>query len=699
VTDIRQRLLAAFALEHREHLHAMRDLLSRGGRPDIDELHRRAHSLKGAARAVGLPAVVQIAHRLEDMLAEVQQGRQALGDAEVKLVRQGLSEIEDLAGALFAERPLAEPGERSADPEEPGLVQPLSGAPLPSAYAGYVRVPGDLLEKLLESAGGLLPEIEHQAAMGGQLRRIRRELGALAETWRTWSRRNTEETCRAVEGQFNRLSAQLEQVRRDHERAAPRLRQAAIGLREDIRGLRIVPADDVLPGLGPMVRDMARQAGKEIDVDVAGLETEADRLVLQALKDPLMHLLRNAVSHGIETPEERTAAGKPRRGQVSVKFRGDGNRLAVTVADDGRGVDPQAVIQAAIRRGLLRQEDAAGTSPETIRELIFESGFSTRTDADEVAGRGMGLSVVHRVMTRVQGEIRFLPSGLDGVGAGFLLSVPQSLSTQALVLLKVAGETLALPTGRGMRCHALDAAAIHVIEGRPTIELAGEDTPVIALAPLLGLRSGWPSGPTPKLVVLAERGRRLGLAVDDVLAVRPCVVFRGDTLKLDPRRYVGTILLDDGTPCLVLQPTWLLEARPENLQAPQTTAVQAQASRRPRVLIVDDSITTRTLERSILEAHGYDVRIAVDGAAGLEVLGSEALDLVVSDIEMPRMDGFVLLKEVRANPATAALPFILVTSRDSGEDRERGLRLGADAYIVKSRFDQDDLLEAIRRLT
>ncbi|MCW2243997.1 hybrid sensor histidine kinase/response regulator [Azospirillum canadense] len=751
MTDIRERLLAAFELEHKDHLATIRETLHAAELdpayvPDLAEIHRRAHSLKGAARAVDLPEVERLSHWLEAVFLAVQRGSVPLDAAARAVVRHALDAIEDVvawatrggnpvetAGVLAdlarlggeaggpepvqrrpqpdAAAPMPRPTTTTAAPEgaAPGTVSVLRGA-APS----LVRIRSAGLERLFNTAAGLLPEIENQSALVEQLHELRGEWRALERSWnaiRPQVGRSLESRGargRADDGaarllsferRFRALGAALDAAHRSHDRHLWSLRRWSGGLQEEVKQLRMLPAESQFSGLGRMIREMSRAQGKEVEVDIRGLETQADRVVLQRLKDPVLHIARNAVTHGVETPRERVAAGKAAAATVVFEASVTGSRLVLRVEDDGRGLNAAAIARRAVDRGLLTEEEAATADPDQLLGLIFEPGFSTADRTTELAGRGMGLAIVRQEVTRLQGTVTLADRA--GGGSVATIEVPLSLLSQRLVFVAVEDDILALPGGDVVRLMRLPADQLLTDLTTPTIRLEEEDVPVASLAGLLGYDAppmpAAGTGAVLALAVVRAGGRRLALLVDELLTTRDAVVTAAEEVGIDAVRFLGTVLLDDGSPALVLNPAGLAPQAGATL--PPLARAEDAPRRRHHILVVDDSITTRTLEKSILEAHGYRVTLCVDGREAVETLSElEDVDLIISDVEMPRMDGFALLRAVKGNPLTSDLPVILVTSRASDEDRERGLDLGADAYIVKTRFDQNELLAGIRRL-
>jgi two-component system chemotaxis sensor kinase CheA len=746
--DIRQRLLAAFDLEHKDHLAAIRNALreaeATGDAPDLIDIHRRAHSLKGAARAVDLPEVEAISHRLEAAFIAVQKGEIALDPATVGVVRRALDAIEDLVawslqggdavetagvladldalaggrngGSAQAPAPAAPARTPDRSPERRPARQRDSAAEADTA--ALVRIAAQGLERLSETASALLPEVEAQAGLGEQLRTMRQEWRALDRAWRhlrvqigrgalgekgsdALDARGALPALMAFERRFRALGGALDSAHRSHDRLLWSMRRWGGGFQQDMRRLRMLPAENQLSGLGRMVRDISRAEGKEVEVDVRGLEVEADRAVLQRLKDPILHIARNAISHGIETPAERLALGKRPAAHVTIAASVEGARLRLRIEDDGRGLDRAAILRKAAERGLIDSDELSSADEmplERLTEFLFHPGFSTASHTTELAGRGMGLAIARREVERLQGNLTI--ADRPGGGAAVTIEVPLSLLSQRLVFVAVQDQILAIPSADVVRLRTDTAQSLFSGVGTPMIRIGGEEIPVTSLAALLGMEA--PVVPSAErglsLVVVRAADRRLALAVDRFVATRETVVTAAEETGLDAGRYLGTVLMDDGGPALVLNIPGLMPLPGSTLPPPARPAEEVTPAR-AHILVVDDSITTRTLEKSILEAHGYRVTLCVDGREALERL-SEGMEvgLIISDVEMPRMDGFALLQAVKADKRLAEIPVILVTSRASDEDRERGLRLGADAYIVKTRFDQNELLAGIRRL-
>jgi two-component system chemotaxis sensor kinase CheA len=730
VTDIRKQLLAAFDAEHREHLQAIRAALDGAGSGQIDltDVFRRAHSLKGAARAVDLPAVEEVAHQLEALFSQVLDGQQSLDGATVAQVRQDLDLIEDLVADVL--RPSQPPPQ--APPLQALKPTPIEPEPSPpkadtaaSAEAGsgsYLRVAAEQMEDLSNSMHQLLAELQADESIDDALRQIELEVRGLRRHWDQLQAqvnalastqqgrgspsfgprlRDFDQGLKAV---FRRLSA----LARNRRQSSWSIEQAARQVRDNIDRVSLVSAETIFGGFGHMVREIARKAGRDVQVRSIGLDIQVDRQVLQALKDPVMHLLRNAVGHGAEPPEERAAKGKPERAEVTLELSSRGGRLIISIRDDGRGPDLTRIEQVAVERGLLQPRGAGNPPPmvDQLLSLVFAPGFSTAGEVDRLSGRGMGLSVVAEAVRRLQGSVLLRPRFPHGTEV--LLNVPFTAARQPLLLVEAEERMFGLPAHAVGRLLRLRTDALENVEGRPAarIEIGGKDVvvPVVALAAL----TGSPNAPLPteaghvKAVLVRHGSRSCALAVNAFHDVRTMLVSDVQAIGLN-ELVSGTALLENEVPALVLSPDKLIEHWVRNegrLAAGGLGLAQwaPEAERQARtILVVDDSITTRTLEKSILEAQGYEVHLSVDGIDALHVLrsGEAMIDLVIADVEMPRMDGFGLLQAIKNDPRLSTLPVILMTSRADPEDVRKGLDLGASAYITKQKFDQRELLATI----
>lgn len=736
-------LLSIFWVEAAEYLDGLNQILlqlevAQPGDEHTDavrELSRIAHSLKGAARAVGQTKIEMLAHQMEevfdaalagslslepavcdalydalDVIQVMVNGDRAMPDT-VALVLQQLGELTGHKSVLDAKRQtlLIEP-----------QVEPEAG---PRAE-DTVRVNLSKLEQLMGQASELLV-----ARMHSEQRRY--DLQALLQEHRRWQRvwrhvrsayvrtvRRLRDKPNNFDGSADLLSLLefLEDTQHymnqsglamralNHALAQDNLHLATLvdELQADIASVRMLPFATILGAFQRMVRDLAREGGKEVALEVQGAEVELDKHVLEMLKDPLTHLLRNAVDHGIETPTERMAAGKSPAGTVTVRVSSRGSDIHVAVEDDGRGVDPQAVRRKALEKGLISESEVEALTLDESAALIFEPGFSTASQVTAVSGRGVGLDVVKRRVEALRGRLWL--ENRPGHGAAFHLIVPVSLTRIRCLLARVNREAYAIPLTAVTRIVNVTPEELFYVDNRPMIEVMGRPMPLVHLAEALE-RPGTPAPLTANtpILVLHSTERAVAFAVDELLSERELVLKKlGEELSRI-RNVAGAAILGTGEVVIVLNTSDLIKSARRvrgrvSVAEAAPAALPPEPARQPWVLVVDDSLTTRTLEKNILEAAGYRVHTVTDGAQALEALLDRPCDVIVADVEMPNMNGLELARRVKSDARWRHIPVILVTSRDSSGDREEGLRAGADAYLVKTRFDQDELLQVIEQM-
>jgi two-component system chemotaxis sensor kinase CheA len=492
-----------------------------------------------------------------------------------------------------------------------------------------------------------------------------------------------------LEKDLERLSLGLSEDRRALDRAAT-------PLEAQIHQARLVPFIEACEGLFRSVRDLAASQGKEIELAIAGGDTELDRSIIDGLRSPLLHLIRNAAWHGIEAPDEREARHKPRRGTISIGAALHGDSVRLSVADDGRGLDLDAV------RAQLRKRDLPIPSDEgELARLIFQPGFSTASEVTAVSGRGVGLDVVKAHIEAMRGTVSlaFEP----GKGTCFSITLPLTLTTVRVLFVDAAGETFAFPTTSVRTLVRAGPSSLGSVEGRDMLLLGEAPIPIVSLGETLGLaRAATPLRANDKvpMVIVSVDEQRVALAVDELLGEQEVVLKPLGSRVRRTRHFAGATIRSTGHLALVLKPLDVARtALGCGPSAEWSARFSASAPTAPkRLLLVDDSITTRTLEKSILEAAGHEVITAADGAAAWQLLQDRGADLVVSDVEMPIMDGFTLAETIRSSKRFRDLPIILLTALHSERDRARGLSAGADAYLLKTTFDQKLLLETIRQL-
>ncbi|WP_047860965.1 hybrid sensor histidine kinase/response regulator [Archangium gephyra] len=705
-----QALMATFLEELEGHVAALnRDLLAleKAASPArfgelMTSLLRTVHSVKGASRAVSQALIETACHRLEEVLMVMQrQGRtspelmevgftaaDALDDAGRRLALKQelrgsplealLPRLEEAALAPDAPRPTAPALPQPSSAPGPEAPLPPVEAPAPGPEGLPVRVSAQKLDALLARSGelrvaGLRMEgrVEQVEAVHEELHQLRLRL------------RGTDETV------ARRLETRLAQLGRALAADQRTLLQTTGGLDEEVRRARTLPFAEACAGLERNARDLALASGKQARLEVRGGALELDRSLLQGLREPLLHLVRNAVAHGLETPAARREAGKPEEGRVTLSAQLRGGRVQVVVEDDGRGLDMASIRARGRARGLPVLQDAGDA------RLIFMPGLSTAEAVTAVSGRGVGLDVVRAQVEAMRGsvDVAFEP----GLGTRFTLDVPLTLSTLRVLLVTAGGHTFAV-AGEGVeRLLRLEPGDVRVVEGRQMWAAPRALVPLAPLTAVLGLEASAPRQ-RPGAMVLSAGEVRAVLVVDEVMAEQEVLV-RGLGPRIRRARHVsGVAVLPDGRMAPLLNAASLVRAAEGRTAPAGLFPAPVERKSRRRVLLADDSMTTRALEQSILEAAGYEVLACADGQEAWERLLTEGADAVVSDVEMPRMDGFALTEAVRGSPRFGRLPVVLVTARSRPEDKARGLQVGASAYLVKSAFDQTHLLETLRQL-
>ncbi|WP_449254592.1 hybrid sensor histidine kinase/response regulator [Bosea sp. (in: a-proteobacteria)] len=696
----------------------------------LEACMRAAHSLKGAARIIELAPAVRVAHEMEECLVAAQRGARLLTRADIDTLLSGV----DLLAAIASEEggdadaayrrveafvealrhpakpPSAPPGRREA--LAPAASDPLP-AERPAAAAEapgerMVRVTADSLNRLLGLAGESLMAARRLRPFNDGLLRLHRVQGELT---RHLDALRAALPSDAGERASQALSALQLRLEEGQEILAERLDELDIvdrragdlanRLYDETLASRMRPFEDGVRHFSRTVRDLGRALGKPVRLDIVGGSTSIDRDILEQLDAALGHLLRNAVDHGIEPPEERRAAGKPEEGEIRIEARHSAGLLQIIVADDGRGIDPAALREATVARGLVAAENAESLSEAELLEFLFLPGFSMKTAVTDISGRGVGLDAVQAMVRQVRGQVGVVSQ--PGLGTRFQLQLPLTLSVIRALLVEIAGEPYAIPLAAITRTLRLAREEIALLEGRPHFRFEDRQVGLVAAHEILG--RGQPAADAGELaaVVVGSGAGTYALVVDRFLGERELVV-----RPLDPRLskvedVSAAALLEDGSPTLILDVEDLIRSMEKlvgtgKLRALEPVVAQASRRRRKRVLVVDDSLTVRELERKLLDHRGFEVEVAVDGMDGWNAVRTGGFDLVVTDIDMPRMDGIELVSLIRRDADLRTLPVMIVSYKDREEDRRRGLDAGADYYLTKSSFHDETLLHAVEDL-
>ena len=723
--DFLKKLREAFAIEAEEHLQAITTgLLEIEKKPAaqrqkelVEVVFREAHSLKGAARAVNRTDIEGVCQALEGEFSgwkskgvragpEVFDTLNAALDFVAKLRTQ--SDIAPAAPIREMVQRIARAGAaaHAAPPVPP--PPPVSATPGPEperqVIAETVRVPMARMDILLRKAEEMvtlkLAADEHALEL--------RELAAALESWRkewekvraTRSESGVREYFDQQEGRMRMIEKKVAGFKKTAEHDQRLISSKVDDLLGNAKKLVMLPFAGLLDLFPKLVRDLARSEGKEVELIIRGREVEIDKRILEEIKDALIHLVRNAVDHGLENPEPRVARGKRAQGTVTIAVaQREGNKVEIVVADDGAGIDLAQVKVAAVKSGAISAAEAARLGDAAAGALIFQSGVSTSPLITEISGRGLGMAIVREKVERLGGKIAI--ESKPGVGTSFNIVLPVTLATFKGILVQAGGQIFVAPTSSVERVTRVRRDEIATVENRETICHKGQSLAFAWLADALELprRETKESAVQQEVLILSAASQRLAFGVEAVMHEQEVLVKPLAKPLLRVRNIAGATVLGSGTPVLILKVADLFKSAARvAARGARREAPTALAGRVHPLLVVDDSVTSRMLLKNILESAGYPVTTAGDGVDAMTALQRGDFDLVVSDIEMPRMDGFELTAKIRADKQLAELPVVLVTALGSREHHERGIDAGANAYIVKSGFDQRDLLDVIRRL-
>ena len=694
VDPLLQGLVAGFSVEAQEVVQKVTMDLLELERDGLEtdalsklyvRLGRHLHTLKGSAASLGMQDLSDIAHKLEDALAPLKAHPQKMPRPVVDILLHGLD--------LFLLRAQAHAdgrGDALPDPSA-ALAQLVADAPPPEAAAamGVPAAPAAAEEvtspgtAAAEPAPVAMPETLPESADSGwrvssrQVTTLMREVERLREVRLRFEERGREldrvVTLLAKQGLLaetaearSALSGTSRSLRTDGEETG----DIVEALEEGLKAITTRPVRTILDPLQRMVRDLARQLGKEARLSVVGSELSLDRRLLEKLQGALVHLLRNAVDHGLELPAQRERAGKHHEGALTMRVEQQGNLLFLECADDGAGIDVARVKKVAEARGVITSEETARLNENQVRDLIFRAGFSTRTDVTDTSGRGVGLDAVRASVESLQGRIEV--ASTPGQGTRFMLTLPVDLGSSPVLVVRALEMLVGLPMLAVEATQLARADALRLGKRRAHLEHQGQLLPVVDLGARLGLRAMAPPAEGQPLLIVQSGGKRVALAVDAVVGDRDLVIRPLPSEVRDVPAWQGAATLSRGELLLICRPDWLV-----------TDTSQTQVVAQRRALVVDDSLTARALHRAMLEAGGFTVHLAASGVRALERLLTDTYDVVICDLDMEEMDGMQLIAKLRERKETASLPVILVSAHDSAAARDKGMRAGADGYLSK----------------
>lgn len=770
-------LLELFKLEAEAHCAALSEGLlalekSPNDRAVVEPLMRAAHSIKGAARIVGLDVIVSLAHTMEECFLAAKSGKEVLRPARVDQLLKGVDILDevralaeaDLAGwsqaqadriaALVAQlQAPAESGPAETAPiEKPVAVaeapkpvasievasssssssSSIEAAPTPvtpvaattsSAVPGTVRVASGVMNRILFLAGDSTVEANRlqdlRALMSG-LKARERKLDNAVEDLRAQLRSTSltpveaggtnqpvgaaasriNESFHAVASASSSVQTALnEQVTRFDE-AFRRMEELSGAIYSEVLRSRMRPFSEGVAAFPRMVRDIARQLGKSVQLKILGESVEVDRESLQKLESPLTHMIRNSLDHGIELPDERLAAGKSEAATITLAARHQSGSLVIEVRDDGRGINPESIRSKIVERGMVDAPTAAKMTRAELLEFLFLPGFSTKQAVTELSGRGVGLDVVQSTVREISGSVT-LDSEL-GRGTRFTIRLPVTRSVIRAAIVRIGTELFAVPLARLDRVLLLTGSEIQPVQGRLQFTLDDASIGLVHATEVLGGEAGPTANDSVPVLVIGIGENRCGLIVEQVCGEEDLVVRPLDARLGGVAHIAASAIRSDGEPVFVVDVDDLVRSLKVSLQGGRMLGIaetQAEVRKaKKRILIVDDSITVREVERQLLMRRGYDVDVAVDGREGYSTLRAGKYDLMVTDVDMPRMTGIELIRAVRREAKFAELPIIIVSYKDREADRIAGLEAGASAYLTKSSFQDDSLIRTVENL-
>ncbi|MYN16972.1 response regulator [Rugamonas sp. FT107W] len=703
----------------------------------VESMMRAAHSIKGAAAIVGLEVVVQLAHGMEDAFVAAQRGKLALTPNRVDALLAGvdlilqLSRLQDsgVEGWLGANAALIRktldtianiaflPEPANLAPPAPPMPSPVpapvqSPAPAEEAPPIAPRAPAVLktaqnFDRLLSLASESRINAHQMHPFIQDLQRFKRNqssLFALVEQLHEAIANSSdaglkEKSLLALQKTHPLKQFILEHIA-DIETYERRLLAVSQNMVDEVLTLRMRPFRDGVQAFPRMVRDLARGMGKEVQLQIIGEDTLVDRDILAKIESPLNHMLRNSVDHGMDTPAGRIAAGKPGAGIIILEAKHRAGMLSIEISDDGRGVDLEKIRAKVVERKMASEQMAASLSPAELLEFLFLPAFSLKESTTEISGRGVGLDIVHETIRAQNGTVR-IESEL-GVGFRTCITLPLTQSIVRALVVDIKGEAYAVPIVQVERVAKVPRAAIHTLESKQFFDLGGEHLGLVSASQVLELGDTDTGSDELAVVVIGSGARRYALVVQGIRGEQSLAVQALDPTFGKMRDISSAALLDDGEPVLILDVPDLLLSIDKLLHEgglhQLTKPDQAGRRKTKRILVVDDSLTVREMERKLLLGRGFLVDIAIDGIDGWNVVRSGDYDLVITDVDMPRMDGIELVTLIKKDIHLHKLPVMIVSYKDRPEDRARGLSAGADYYLTKGSFHDETLLDAVSDL-
>ncbi len=753
-----KQLMELFEGELREQIQIIVDALlalEKGAEGEdqpelLNSAFRAAHNIKGAGQGVNVVDVADIAHRLESLFSVFKQKQTAPPATLINLCLESLDRMGDAMADFLQERPtqfdlkslLSKLDQATNDPDtyappsgsDPVNVVPATkSAPKEPEVSEAVRIESDSAEQTKtpavidadttnETIRVRIDKVNGVAALAEEfqvfkieidehlssVQKINSQMDNMYKLWKntvpTWANNGANlpdelsHFLTAGTDSVTELHNNVTRIHKDLRISASRVELLSMSLQDDVHMLRLQPAATMLKPLERSVRDIAQELGKQVNFVISGAENEIDRAVLDVMRDPLIHLFRNAIDHGIESPEERLARGKPEVGHLGIKVQREGNEILMIVNDDGAGINADAIAAIAQKKNLVTEAELEKMEPQEVIELVFHPGFSSKEIITDISGRGVGLDVVRTNLRKLKGSVQIDTE--EGMGTRFTLRLPLTLTTERGLLVRVGGAVFAIPATSVDRVMELPLKDIVNVEATQAVLIDDRAVPLRDLSQVLEMDNYESvSRDTINIVTVSKGWKVVAFVVEEIIGEREIVIKPLRPPLLSVRNVSGGTLTGSGEIIMVLNTMDLVD----NALSPGKSKkivgqVESEDISVPSILVVDDSITTRTLEKSILESVGYKVTVAVDGKEAWDVLQGEQFDLVISDVEMPIMDGFALTERIKQSEKLAEMPVIIVTSLAKDSDRKRGIEVGADDYLVKSQFETKALLEVVAQM-
>lgn len=713
--SLAEDMLAAFLDECGERTDSLSERLLRleqnaDDRELVNEIFRDLHTLKGSSAFAGLTKMNRVAHKAEDLIGALREGRRSVDKPLVDLLLEALDALRAIVARARARAPIdldvTDLTARLANPSLPKAVSPsfspsstLSAAPAhapapPPAAASTLRIEFEKVDHLLNLVGEVVLARSRLNTASEEQTSILHEVGAVRK--RVTALRGLNGSVAPLNDELERLERVLRETFGEVEMGLGGLGLAVGQLRDTVMKLRMVPIARLFSKYQRTVRELGGKLGKEINVELLGAETELDKVLVERLEDPLLHLVRNAADHGIETPAERERAGKPRAGRVVLSASQSGGQIVVAIRDDGRGLDPEKLKQKAIEKGLLTADEAAALDVEQAYQLIFRAGFSTAEQVSDVSGRGVGMDVVREAISRLKGDVRITSE--VGRGTTLELSLPLTLAITQVLTARAGGELVAIPLDAVVSAQTVEAGDLERVATGTCIRVGPSLIPVVDLAHVLGLAGGASLGDEQNTAVVIVRvsGNELALLVQQVLGRHEVVIKALGPLLAAAPCTAGAALIGERM-VLVVD---LLDVGARSLSTKQSEPRlrnRAVSRTRAKVLVAEDSPLIRSAIRQELTRAGFEVTVAEDGEQALELARAQRFDAVSSDVMMPKMDGYELVRALRQEPHYRQVPIVMVTSKDARLDAMKGLDAGADAYLTKP-AEADELIRTLDSL-